>query len=105
MSKNNRWADSGRPKENESVYKSAGTSRLDALKKSRPEHAKKVVAMLKKKIADRKKSVPAEPSGSPSMKWGKKKLVEYAAKLDTNVEIPKNWSKQDILDYIEKPGG
>jgi hypothetical protein len=80
-------------------------SRLDALKLSRPEHAKKVVALLKKSKEDRKKSGEGDSAGSPSKSWNKKRLLEFAAKLNPEVEIPKNWTKQDLIDYIENPGG
>ncbi len=101
MTKNQRWTEKSETKENKSVYKSAGKSRLDALKKSRPEHAKKVVAMLKKIKENRKKSPQCDSSGSPSMSWTKPKLLEYAGTLDTTVEVPTNWTKKEILDYIE----
>lgn len=103
MSKNTRWTEKSKTRENKSVYKSGGKSRLDALKLSRPEHAKKVVALLKKRKEDRKKETPmTEVTGDPSMKWNKKQLLGYASQLDTTVEVPKNWTKKEILDYIEE---
>lgn len=106
MNKNHRWTENAETKDNKSVYKSAGKSRLDALKKSRPEHAKKVVALLKKLKENRKKEVPmTSVTGSPSKVWTKAQLFGYAEQLDPKVEVPKNWTKQDLLDYIENPGG